>query len=176
MRKTSIVLSVLAIISILFLSITNIQTTQTEYLRIHIRANSNSQIDQQIKYQIKDQVVAFLTPIIAECNTLEKAERLLTDNLDGVEKVCDTFLQSQGFEYRSKAKVKNEQFPLRVYQDLTLEEGIYRALIIELGEGVGDNWWCVVYPPLCFVSNGGATIYKSKILEIIKDFREKHRQ
>ena len=173
MRKIGIVFSVFAIISILYLAINNTQITQTEYLRIHIRANSNSQIDQQIKYQIKDEVVNFLTPYIAECNTFSKAERVLTDNLDGIEKTCDNFLSSNGFDYKSRATVKSENFPLRVYDDLTLEEGIYRALIIELGDGKGDNWWCVVYPPLCFVSNGGATIYKSKILEIINDFKGK---
>ena len=79
-------------------------------------------------------------------------------------------LKNAGFNYHSKVAVRNELFPTRVYGDFTLEEGFYDALIVELGEAKGDNWWCVVYPPLCFTGTENIK-YKSKILEIINSFK-----
>lgn len=144
-------------------------TVETEYLRIHIRANSNLGADQNIKYKIKDAVVSCLTPIIAECDTKEKAEKLIASALPKIEKTADGILKLNGFSYTSRAELKNEEFPTRVYGNLTLEKGFYDAIILYLGEGVGDNWWCVVYPPLCFVGSG-SPVYRSKIIDIINDF------
>ena len=144
-----------------------------DYMRIHITANSNSQQDQDIKYLVKDAVVKYLAPFIANCDTKEKAEKMLLNSLDGIETVADKTLKSAGFNYTSKASVKNENFPTRSYQSLTLESGFYDALIIELGSGKGDNWWCVVYPPLCFTGEGVGYVYRSKILDVINDFFKK---
>lgn len=149
-------------------------TVKTEYLRIHIRANSNAEIDQTVKYKVKEQVVIFLTPYIAECDTKQKAINMLSVRLKGVEEVANRVLEENGFDYKSKAKIKNEEFPTRVYSGVQLEKGFYDALIIELGDGKGDNWWCVVYPPLCFTGEGVAYQYKSKILEIILDFKKQY--
>ena len=149
---------------------------KTEYLRIHIRANSNLSVDQQVKYLVKDKVVDYLTPFIAECDTKEKAQSMLYNNLEAIEKVAKGVLDANGFSYSVKAGVKNEKFPTRYYQDLCLESGFYDALIIELGEAKGDNWWCVVYPPLCFTGEGQNYKYKSKILDIIFDFFNKEKR
>ncbi len=157
-------------LSIIGIFATDKQTVNTEYLRLHVRANSNEVIDQEVKYQVKDAVVEFLTPVVAECTTKDKAEKLLSKNLPNIERVCDQVLKKEGFNYTSKASLKEEEFPLREYDGVTLEEGIYKALIIELGSGEGNNWWCVVYPPLCFTGEGTGYVYKSKILQIIDDF------
>jgi stage II sporulation protein R len=141
-----------------------------EYLRIHIRANSNEEVDQSVKYLVKEKLVNYLTPILSYCKTKEKAEIELTNRLTEIEKIADSVLLSNGYDYKSKAKINTELFPTRTYENLTLDSGYYDALILELGEGKGDNWWCVVYPPLCFVDSGAGYIYKSKILEIIKEF------
>ena len=142
----------------------------TEYLRIHIRANSNEEIDQTVKYQVKNQVVEYLTPFIADCKSKADAEKILNENLENIERVADKVLEQNGFSYKANAKLKIEQFPTRVYGNLELEKGFYKALIIELGNGEGDNWWCVVYPPLCFTGDEVGFVYKSKILEIINQF------
>ena len=145
-----------------------------EYLRIHIRANSNLAEDQQVKYIVKDKIVEYLTPFISDCNTKQKAETLLEDNLKGIEQVALAVLRQNGFNYSVKASVKREEFPTRVYDGVCLESGFYDALIVELGSGKGDNWWCVVYPPLCF-TGGASLVYRSKILDIINDFFNKER-
>ncbi len=143
----------------------------TDYLRIHVRANSNEQIDQSIKYIVKDKVVEFITPYAAQCTDKQTAMTVIGDILDEIEKVCDAVLKENGFDYVSKASVRAEEFPTRVYGELTLESGIYDALIIELGTGKGDNWWCVIYPPLCFTSGTTDIQYRSAIYEIIKKFK-----
>ena len=167
------------IIGIIFLSVTGIGLTfnepQTEYLRIHIRADSNLNEAQAVKYKVKDAVVEFLTPYIAQCDTKSKAEQMLKKTLTSIEKVADSVLMENGFNYKAKASVKNEKFPTRIYGGLELESGFYDALIIELGSGKGDNWWCVVYPPLCFTGGSGGYVYKSKILDIIDHFFNKEK-
>lgn len=146
------------------------QSANTEYLRIHVRADSNEEQAQLVKYKVKDAVVEYLTPIIAQLDTKEKAERRLKEELIQIEKVADGVLKNNGFDYTCNAYLNEERFPTRVYGDLTLEEGYYDALILELGKGQGDNWWCVVYPPLCFTGEGAGYKYQSKIYQIIKDF------
>lgn len=141
-----------------------------DYLRIHVRANSNSQIDQSVKYIVKDEVVRFITPYAAQCTDKDKAMEIISSILPEIEEVCDRTLRANGFSYTSKASVRAEQFPTRVYGDLTLENGIYDALIIELGSGSGDNWWCVIYPPLCFTSGTASVQYRSAIMDIINKF------
>lgn len=178
MKKACITFLAILIIIVslygVFLAETKPQTaTVTEYLRIHIRADSNEDDDQRVKYKVKEKVVEYLTPFISECDTKAKAETLLTERLTDIEKVADAVLSENGMAYSSKARVSKEKFPTRVYDGITLDGGIYDALIIELGSGKGDNWWCVVYPPLCFTESGAGYVYKSKIREIIKDFFNK---
>ncbi len=80
-------------------------------------------------------------------------------------------MQKSGFRYTARAALKREEFPTRVYEGVTLPAGVYDALIIELGTGKGDNWWCVLYPPLCFAGGMGVNIqYRVKIWEIIQNF------
>ena len=141
-----------------------------EYLRIHVRANSNGEKDQEVKMEIKDIVVNYLTPYIADCESKNEAIVLLNDKKDDIERLIDKHLNSRGFNYVSKVKIDSEEFPLRVYEGVTLQEGYYDAVIVNLGKAEGDNWWCVVYPPLCFYGNETDIKYKSKLKEIIDSF------
>ena len=176
MKKYCISFLIVAIIILSVIGLTMPTSVEhTEYLRIHVRADSNHEQDQAVKYKVKDAVVEYLTPFIAECDTKVKAQKLLTERLDNIELVANKVLKENGFSYTANAQVKKEKFPTRVYDELELESGIYDALILELGEGKGDNWWCVVYPPLCFTGQGTSYVYKSKILEIIDGFFNKEK-
>lgn len=143
---------------------------ENDYLRIHIRANSNSTADQDIKYKVKDEVVKFVTPYASQCVDKATAREIIGGILKDIERVCDRVLKENGFKYTSRASVREEEFPTRVYGELTLEHGVYDALIIELGSGTGDNWWCVIYPPLCFTSPTTDIKYRSLIYDIINKF------
>ena len=171
MKKFCISFFILAIIILSAIGL-NLEenNVKKEYLRIHVRAHSNLEEDQAIKYLVKDAVVEYLTPFIAECDTKEKAERMLKGKLFEIERVADQVLKLNGKDYKSKASVREEEFPTRVYGSLCLENGFYDALILNLGSGEGNNWWCVVYPPLCFTGEGSSYVYKSKIKEIIDGF------
>ena len=139
-----------------------------DYLRLHIRANSNLAIDQNVKYEVKACVVEFLTPMFCNVKSKSEAVDLVEKHCLSIKAKCDTVLKEKGFNYVSNVKINNEYFPTRTYQNTTLESGYYDAVIIELGEAKGDNWWCVMYPPLCFVNNFENNIqinYKSKIFE-----------
>lgn len=140
----------------------------TKYLRVHIKANSNLSCDQSIKYEVKDLVCDYLTPLFLDCQDIETAKNILDKNLSNIELILNSFLKSKGFTYSAIAKLNNEFFPTRVYDELVLNDGYYDALIIYLGEGTGDNWWCVLYPPMCLQKNTKNIEYKSRLLKIIK--------
>ena len=151
-----------------------VQTNENGYLRIHIRANSNLESDQAVKYLVRDAIVEYLTPVVANCSSKDSAKAKMQEHLEKISSVAQTVLQENGYEYSANAVLKKEQFPTRVYGEYTLQSGVYDALIVELGQADGDNWWCVVYPPLCF-AGGNLTaeniVYKSKIAEIIKKWK-----
>lgn len=150
------------------------ENNEYDYLRIHIRANSNDENDQSVKYLVKDKVVDYVAQYLIDCNTKQDSIKMTTMLLADIENVCDEMLECCGFTYKSKARIDKEFFPTRAYDNITLDAGVYDALIIDLGEGVGDNWWCVVYPPLCFVNksdlNEHTIQYQSYLVEIIRKY------
>lgn len=173
-----IIFSIIGLICIVTLavvfSVKREDKNEQTYLRVHIRANSNSNEDQSVKMEVKKAVVDYLTPKIAEGSTFDEVYKILGENLSGIEEVANNVLASKGFTYKSHAALREEYFPSRSYNEITLENGYYDALILNLGSGEGNNWWCVVYPPLCFIGaegNASGNIkYKSKFIEIIQKF------
>lgn len=140
----------------------------SQYLRMHIRADSNDDEAQAVKYLVRDELVEYLTPLVADYESRSEALAGVEAHLSEIAQTAERTLKRNGYSYGARASVKTESFPTRVYDGYTLPAGEYTALIIELGQGKGDNWWCVVYPPLCFAAQSGQNvIYKSKIAEII---------
>ncbi len=168
MKKIILCVSIIGVILVLIFACGTKE--KEEYLRIHIRANSNESVDQAMKYKVKDAVVDALIPLLSDVETLEEAKAVTSENFDLIKKVADSVLRENGFEYESSIRLCEEEFPTRQYGDLTLESGVYNALIIDLGSGEGNNWWCLVYPAFCFTSSKNSTNYEyiSKILEIIE--------
>ncbi|MBQ8309242.1 MAG: stage II sporulation protein R [Clostridia bacterium] len=175
MKKVCIIFLLSIIISLTALGFSGVLGGSSEtngYLRIHIRADSNESNAQAVKYLVRDEIVDYLTPLVADYETKDEAMQGIKERLLTIECVAEQVLSENGFAYGAKASVKRETFPTRVYDGYTLPAGEYTALIIELGEGKGDNWWCVVYPPLCFAAQSGENVvYKSKIAEIIERWR-----
>ncbi len=145
-----------------------VEDANADYLRLHIRANSNEITDQNIKLKVRDEVIKYLTPLFGGVTSRTQAEIIVKRNTAELTEIVNNFLIQNDFGYNCAIAIKNETFPTRKYDDLVLEKGLYRAIIITLGKGEGDNWWCVAYPPLCFAEGEDVT-YKSKIWEIIKE-------
>ncbi len=141
-----------------------------DYVRIHITANSNSDFDKNIKYKVKDAVVDFLIPMLGDVKDKESAEILLKDNLQKIEAVANDALCRFGVKYNAQVTLVEEKIPTRVYDDFSLQSGVYQSLKIDLGQAKGDNWWCVVFPAVCFTSskNPENLEYISKIWDTIQ--------
>ncbi len=139
-------------------------------IRIHIRANSNQSCDQEIKLKVRDEVTAYLEGQLKGVNDYATAYREIEKRLDKLSAISTAVLEREGYSYSAKAVMNNEYFPTRSYGESVVPSGYYDALIISLGEGKGDNWWCVIYPPLCFVgAEKDAKIhYRSLIVELFE--------
>ena len=146
-------LIVLSVFGYLFFFLSSNTTKNTEYLRIHVRANSNLTQDQDVKYEVKNSIVDALYPIVAKCTSKTQLMAEIDENKGGLEEVANKTLHNLNLSYNAKITLNSQFFPTRVYNNnITLFGGVYDALIVELGEAEGDNWWCIVYPPLCFMN------------------------
>lgn len=146
------------------------QTLSNECVRIHIRANSNDDCDQQVKLLVRDEITAYLQNKLDNCRSKTDAMQTLDNEKENLVEIANSTLYNNNFTYKASIALKNEYFPDREYDDYTFPKGNYDALIIYLGEGKGDNWWCVAFPPLCFVpstSNGEKIVYKSWVKEML---------
>ncbi len=170
MRYFIIAISIIAIVLIFVFTPLTGSSSEIEYLRIHIRANSNSVEDQTVKYRVKEEVVDALIPLLSEIDSFKQAKTTIEQNYSLIENVANNVLKQEGFTYKSNAKIENEYFPTRSYENITLKEGYYDALILELGSGEGDNWWCIVFPAFCFTKSQKSDniVYISRIWDIIK--------
>ncbi|MDD3831193.1 MAG: stage II sporulation protein R [Clostridia bacterium] len=171
------ILLLIVVCIVLFSVIVVADDDTQQYYRIHIRANSNDLVDQDIKYLIRDAIVDYLTPYLAYADTKSKAESVIGDNLQCIEQIANEVLREAGYDYVANARMCREQFPTRSYGQLTLKSGVYDALVVDLGSAQGDNWWCVIYPPLCFVGESNNTNqirYVSILKQIIEQFIIQH--
>lgn len=169
MKQSLLILGIVVLTLIVIVLSGCSQASNADYLRLHIRANGNSPEEQSVKLAVRDAVVAYLTPMASQVSNKQEMQALLATHLDEVCMVADEVLTQHGYDYRTTAYFATENFPTRSYGDLTLEEGVYDALIINLGTGEGANWWCVAFPPLCFVegeATGSDTVqYRSAIAD-----------
>ena len=163
-KSVCVLLSVAIIfcVSSIFLGCNDNNTYEGELLRLHIRANSNDKADQAVKLKVRDAINAYIEGNIHK-STFDEAYGEIGERLDIISDIADRTLRANGYCYGARAKLSYEYFPSRMYHDVTVPEGYYDALIVELGSGKGDNWWCVIYPPLCY---GEDFKYKSFFAEL----------
>lgn len=129
-----------------------------EAIRLRILANSDSAQDQEIKRKVRDAVNAQITVWVQELTSLEKAKTVITSKLPEVQAIAEKVVREQGSTQSVNVEFGKVQFPTKLYGEFLYPAGEYQAILITLGEGTGANWWCVLYPPLCFLdfSNGVA--------------------
>ena len=116
---------------------------------MHILANSDSESDQALKLKVRDEVLKLTGDIFNNCINVEDAVNSAKNNLDKIKKTVDRTIQNNGYSYSSKVYIIKEFFSTREYDSFTLPAGIYDSLKIEIGQGKGHNWWCVMFPSVC---------------------------
>lgn len=129
-----------------------------EAIRLRILANSDSEEDQKIKRLVRDRVNEQISIWVRDLASLEDARKIITSNLDEIEKIAAEVLEEQGVNQSLQVEFNEVSFPTKLYGNFLYPAGIYEAILITIGEGNGANWWCVLFPPLCFLdfSSGSA--------------------
>lgn len=122
-----------------------------EVIRLHVLANSDEDYDQQLKIKVKDGIVKMLENELHNSMSKDETRIILLQNLDKIEDKAKKIIEENGYNYNVSAKITFDDFPTKQYGDVVLPAGEYEALKVEIGEAKGKNWWCVMFPPLCFV-------------------------
>lgn len=127
-------------------------------LRFHVRANSDSAEDQELKMAVKEDVITMLRPLLEKCEDVAQSKSIVVANLQNIYVTAVNTIVEQGYDYDVKVYVTEEEFPIKTYGDLTFPAGNYQALRIDIGAAEGQNWWCVMFPPLCFIDESTAVV------------------
>ena len=120
--------------------------------RLHVLANSDSEEDQNLKYKVRDALIAYLEDIAKDTSSKEEVMQLVANHLQDFETIAKQTITENGYTYDVTVEVGNFDFPTKNYGDISLPAGYYDALRVKIGEAKGQNWWCVMFPPLCFVN------------------------
>lgn len=120
-------------------------------VRLHVVANSDSVEDQDLKRKVRDEVIKQMSPSFEGLKDVSQVKQVIADNIGLIEQIAAKVVAEDHKNYGVKAVLNNFDFPTKVYGNLTLPAGNYQALKIVLGSGEGQNWWCVMFPPLCFI-------------------------
>lgn len=117
-------------------------------LRLHIIANSDSTEDQDLKLKVKNDFLENTADLFVG-QTLDENIEIAKENIDYIERICNTCIEQNGYDYEAEVTVDREYFDTRVYDDFTLPAGVYNSIRITIGQGNGHNWWCIVFPSVC---------------------------
>jgi len=129
----------------------NAEDISDKIIRFHVIANSDSKEDQAVKLKVKEAVIEYVQKETKDFTNVEETRAFLLHNTSTILEVAKDTLQKDGFDYEVNAELMNCYFPVKSYGDAIFPAGEYEAYRIELGEAKGQNWWCVLYPPLCFI-------------------------
>lgn len=135
--------------------------------RLHVIANSDSKEDQDLKYKVRDSLLKYMNEICKNCTSKEEAISIVEKNKENFKQIALTTINNEGYSYDVNINIGNFEFPTKNYGDISLPAGFYDALRVEIGEAKGQNWWCVMFPPLCFVdiSSGVVPDESKEIME-----------
>ena len=148
------------------------QELAKEVFRFHVLANSDSKDDQDLKMQVKEAVIAYIKRELPESESVEMTKHFASTHTKELEEVALQVIQREGYDYPVSAKVTTCDFPDKTYGDITFPAGTYEALRIEIGKAQGQNWWCVLYPNLCFIDAVHAVVPKEgkdKLKQVLEE-------
>lgn len=197
-------IALVAMIALLVVTLTGMyirtpENDHTEIIRLHVIANSNSADDQALKLKVRDGVLAEYS-MAMEGGNIEAARNNIAASIGDINALAEQIIQEQGYDYTATTKLGVTYIPAKNYDDIYFPAGNYEALNIVIGEGKGDNWWCVLFPPLCLIDSSAddedvdrlgklgksgkyqksktkskqTIILKSKVAEIAKKYQKKN--
>ena len=157
MKKTIFRIEISLLVALIICGVLNInafsqqcESIREKMLRMHVIANSDSEEDQQLKLKVRDAVLLAGEKVFDGSITATEAKEKITPYIDYLENIALETIKNEGFDYNVKITVEKEYFNTRTYENsVTLPAGYYTAVKVILGEGKGQNWWCVMFPPMC---------------------------
>ena len=164
------------IVIVIYVVISNFITVNNmipdDAIRVRVIANSNSDYDQKIKYEVKDIVEDDMYNILDNVTDLDVARDKINSNLDFVYNDIDKYLKNSNYNLGFDISFGYNYFPKKEFKGITYNEGYYESLVVTLGSGNGDNWWCVLFPPLCLIEADESTDieYTSLVKEIVNKY------
>lgn len=173
MKKTILLLGIIFSIYVLIGYKFSEIEIPNDALRIRILANSNSDYDQNIKNELRENIQSYVYDLLKNTDSVDNARTIITSKLDEISNRTNNFLKFKNYDLPYKINFGYNYFPKKIYRGITYDEGYYESLLITLGEGKGDNWWCVLFPPLCLLEAEESTEieYTTLVGEILKKYR-----
>ncbi len=173
MKKTIIlILSIISIYIFIGYKFSDIEIPE-EALRIRILANSNSDYDQSVKNNVKEEIQDYVYNLLKDTKDIDEARKIINSNLNSISLLTSNNLERQNYNLPFKINFGLNYFPKKEYKGIKYKEGYYESLLITLGSGKGDNWWCVLFPPLCLLEAEESTEveYTTVVSEILKKYK-----
>ncbi len=165
---------IVLIIFIIF--ITNVNASKNiipnEAIRLRVIANSNTEYDQKIKLKVRDNIQHKLYELLKETKEIDSAREIINNNLNDIDQTVEQTLKSENYQNNYTINFGQNYFPQKKYKGITYKEGYYESLVVTLGEGKGDNWWCVLFPPLCLLEaeESDEVEYKFFVQELLEKY------
>lgn len=167
MKNFFYVISAIILLVIVSNYMTNKNLIPKDAIRIRVIANSNSKEDQNLKYEVKDDLENYLYNKLDKVKNIDLADNIINDSLDDINLIVKKYTNDYKINYGMN------YFPKKEYKSITYDEGEYKSLVVTLGNGLGDNWWCVLFPPLCLIDAKESTDveYHSYVVDLINRYK-----
>lgn len=140
--------------------------------RLHVIANSDSDEDQNLKLKVRDELLSYMNIISKDCTSKKEVIEIAEKNKKEFKKIAEKVIKGNGFNYNVEISIEKSEFPTKYYGDIALPAGIYDALKVKIGDAKGKNWWCVMFPPLCFVDVTTGIVPDSSKEEMKENLKE----
>ena len=147
-------------------------TIPKEAIRVRVIANSNDEYDQEVKMNVKDIVTSDMYNLMSNVDNIESARESITNNIPTLSKDIDKYLKGINYNTNYDINFGYNYFPKKIYKGVEYKEGMYESLVVTLGNGEGNNWWCVLFPPICMIEAEESTDveYTTMVKEIINKY------
>lgn len=160
--KSWIILIILICLYTFFCAYSYVQAVSNDLknsvFRLHVIANSDCEEDQNLKYVVRDNLLKYMNEICKECSSKEDAIKIANLHINDFKQIAENTINKEGYSYNVDVEIGEFKFPTKEYGDISFPAGLYDALKVKIGKAEGHNWWCVMFPPLCFVDISSGTV------------------